>query len=238
MSFSSNKKKNNSQIDQQAFNFETLMANSMHDIKNSLSLLLGKIESLCDQQTPKSTNSTEKLESLQLDGEQVKASLINLLSLFRINRHQYYINLEQHSVNELLDSIQAHYTNMLLARGITLKLDCQDELYWFFDRNLIEVTLHSLISNISRYAKHSIILSATINNNFLQLKIQDDGRGYPKHLLENLHTPLNDISYANSNTGLGIYFAKQIAAMHDHRQTQGYIEINNRNGGCFALNLP
>jgi hypothetical protein len=54
-------------------------------------------------------------------------------------------------------------------------------------------------------------------------------------------THQNNISFDNSNTGLGLYFSKLVAEIHKNKGRHGYINTTNEGidgGGCFAIYLP
>jgi len=53
------------------------------------------------------------------------------------------------------------------------------------------------------------------------------------------HVP--GIDYKSGSTGLGLYFAGQIAHMHENKGRRGFIKTNNdgmNGGGKFAIYLP
>lgn len=225
----------------QNIDIETLIANSMHDLKNSLTILLGQIESLQNDNKSTDNSSTIQLNRLQLEGEHVKASLMHLLTLYRMNRQQYFVNSEEHQINDFFESLRLHYNTMLLSRGLTLEIRCNNNLYWFFDRELIESVFHNLLNNAARHASQTIQLTACIENSYLILRIIDDGPGYPQAMLDNDQPAHSAINYAGANTGLGIYFATQIANMHTNKKRHGFINLANQDaghGGCFTLCLP
>jgi two-component system, OmpR family, sensor histidine kinase SenX3 len=53
--------------------------------------------------------------------------------------------------------------------------------------------------------------------------------------------PVPDLDFAGGNTGLGLYFARQVAAMHREGEQHGEVRLQNGGtygGACFAVRLP
>ena len=75
----------------------------------------------------------------------------------------------------------------------------------------------------------------------LVISINDDGPGYPQAMLDRQKEFIQGIEPSSGSTGLGLYFASRIAALHGRDGIQGRIEISNGGalgGGVFRLFLP
>ncbi|MCY1463364.1 hypothetical protein D9M71_812480 [compost metagenome] len=75
----------------------------------------------------------------------------------------------------------------------------------------------------------------------LLLSINDDGPGFPLRMLERQLDYVRGIDAQSGSTGLGLYFAARIAALHERNGVKGRIEIANGGalgGGLFRLYLP
>ncbi|MOA53720.1 hypothetical protein D3C78_1772210 [compost metagenome] len=73
------------------------------------------------------------------------------------------------------------------------------------------------------------------------LSINDDGPGFSQHMLERQQDYAQGIDAQSGSTGLGLYFAARIAALHERDGVKGRIEIANGGalgGGVFNLYLP
>ena len=95
--------------------------------------------------------------------------------------------------------------------------------------------------NCSRYTKHKLLLSASIDDDVLCLTVADDGGGYPKAMLEASSKIIEEVDVTAGNTHLGMYFAEQIAALHKQKNRVGYITLSNGEplgGGVFQMFLP
>ncbi|MBP5090547.1 HAMP domain-containing histidine kinase, partial [Pseudomonas chlororaphis] len=73
------------------------------------------------------------------------------------------------------------------------------------------------------------------------LTINDDGEGYPQQMIDNQADYVQGINHSSGSTGLGLYFAERIAALHQRNGVCGRTEIRNGGplgGGVFSIYLP
>jgi len=221
---------------QNCIDFESIIANSIHDMKNSLALLLGKLDQISEE-----SNNSQAMSELKYEGSRVKANLIHLLSIYRIDKKQYFVNIDDHSVFELFYEQQANQEKVLAEKNIELNIECEQDLNWFFDRELLDGVIANLINNAYRYAESKVTLSAAMEQKILKLSVMDDGPGYPEKMLQNFSPANSSINYSNGSTGLGLYFASLIASLHTNKSKTGQIVLSNNGingGGCFTLYLP
>jgi signal transduction histidine kinase len=103
------------------------------------------------------------------------------------------------------------------------------------------MALGNILGNTIRYAHQEILVSATQHEQGITIAINDDGPGYPGPMLEQGENYARSIDQATGSTGLGLYFAAQIAALHRHGERVGKISLSNGGalgGGLFCLTIP
>jgi len=219
--------------------FSSVLALTIHDIKNSLALLLDKVEEMqneCDMAAGKATQSKYEVR-------RINHNLVRLLGLYKIGASQYAPAFDFHDVSDLLDEVASDYREMLTGRKINIDVECNAELQGRFDKQLMFSILENALNNASRYAKTRIRVSAQQEDDWVNIRVEDDGGGFPPHLLElnnddSGETPFNAIS---GNTGLGFYFASVAADLHQAQGNVGYFELVNGGlfgGGQFVIHLP
>jgi len=220
--------------------FSAIIASSVHDMKNSLSMLLGALDEIMSRYETKD-NSLEEFSHVRYEGNRVNNSLIQLLSLYRIGNGQYSLNLTENDVEECVEECFLESEGLLALKGIETHMNCDVELMWYFDRNLIIGMLNSVINNSYKYTKSIINLHAYTEDGYLVIAVEDDGDGYPKAMLHGDKEHVPEIDYKSGSTGLGLYFAGQIAHMHENKGRRGFVETSNdgvNGGGKFAIYLP
>ncbi len=216
------------------------MSSAIHDMKNSLGIILNTIDTLSENNSL-SSNNTGSLDLLRQEGKKLNNNFIQLLSLYRIKNQQYHANIDNHNLYDCLEEIALENECILTQYNLDLTIACDEELNWFFDRALILGILNTILNNACRYACKHITLSANISETYLVISIMDDGKGYPEEMLSNDVAQQRDIDFHNGNTGLGLYFASVVAQLHQNKNKAGHVEISNagiEGGGKFTIFLP
>lgn len=225
----------------QGLDYSTVLASSVHDMKNSLSLLLGSLEQVSQQCPPGTCNSSTQFFQLQYEGKRVNDHLVQLLALYHIDKSQYFVNITENDVTDFLDEIILEHQDMLAYRNISFGIDCEDDLYWFFDRDLLAGVMTNIINNLYVYSEDKMQIQARTDKGYLVIHIKDNGKGYPDDMLCCTEQQQKGISFSSGSTGLGLYFAARAAEMHKNKNRNGYIRISNEGlnqGGCFSIYLP
>jgi len=226
--------------DKSDINFSTIMASSVHDMKNSLSIILDTAETL-GHDNSLSKIQHKSLELLHMEGERLNNTFIQLLALYRIENKQYSLNIDSHNVYDCLEESMFENEALLAHHNIELEILCERELEWFFDRALTLGIINTIINNAMRYANNKIILAANSNKTEIVISILDDGPGYPDTILNRDNDEQSELSFNNSNTGLGLHFSKVVAELHNKGEQRGHIKLSNtgiHNGGKFSIHLP
>jgi len=233
-------KNNIEQID-----FSTILASSVHDMKNSLAMLLGSLADISTECPTKTCSIKTELARIKHEGLRVNRDLIQLLTLYKIEQSQYYLNIEEVDVYDYLEEISMEYKTFLSERGVDIQLQCDTNLHGYFDTELISGVLKTIINNAYQYANDRILILGELSDGFLKLTIADNGNGYPDNMLFSNSDQKTAINFGTGSTGLGLYFSSQVAKLHTNKNKSGYIEIYNNatldsklKGGCFSIFLP
>jgi signal transduction histidine kinase len=221
--------------------FSLVLASSVHDMKNSITMMLGTLDDITQQCRPDHCQSHGKLVLMQHEGQRLTRHLIQLLTLYRLDTSQYFLNTGENYLNELFEEIALENELLLNAQGIKMEVDCEEGISGFFDKELTGAVINTIINNAYRYAKATVRLSAHHADGYLVLSIEDDGPGYPPHMLTPFGAENSPINFSSGGTGLGLYFAHRVAMFHKNGARQGYTETSNTgigNGGRFSIYLP
>lgn len=226
----------------QPFDFSLILANSVHDMKNSVGMLIGALDELGGGPTTATDPALRDMSRLRYEAKRLNSNLIQLLTLYRINELGYSLNIVENDVEELIEECFLEQEAFLQLHGVEFEMDCDPDLVWFFDRELVGSVLNSVINNAYRYTRDRIRIGAETSGDRLALFVEDNGPGYPESMQVNSAPDLGQsIDVGKGSTGLGLYFAATIARMHRHKDRVGYIELANTGidgGGRFTLYLP
>ncbi len=217
--------------------FATILASSIHDMKNSLASIRGLITDI----SLKSNNATPEFSQLEIESNRMNNSLIQLLSLYKMEIEQFNVAIDEYAVEDMFADITANQSNLLKLNNISIDTEYEqhDDDLCFCDFDLITSALSTILNNAQRYANSKIILSTGIIDNYRYFSIEDDGRGFTEDLLVN--NKQTDLNFYSGNTGLGLYFVAAIAKLHFTEDRFGYIQTSNESrlgGAKFSLFLP
>lgn len=221
-----------------SISFPAILASSVHDIKNSLTALralLGQLENI--YQDPKPT----EFRQLEFETNRMNNSLMQLLTLYKIDISQFGLTIDEHSAADILEDIVAQQSTLLSMGNIQLITECHDELFCYCDSSLISSALCTLVNNAQRYCRSKVLLSAAREDDYIVFCIEDDGKGYPENLMSSDFKQLPQIDRATGNTGLGLFFTETIAQLHVKGDKRGFIITDNNSqfgGARFKLYLP
>jgi len=226
---------------EQYLDFSTVLASSVHDMKNSLSMLLNTIEDIAQECDPDACAAAEKLTLLQYEGQRVNNHLIQMLSIYKIENAQYTANMGEHCVADFLEEAALLHEPLLTPKGITIETMCDPDLMGFFDREIVAGVINNVVNNAYRYSKDRIRLSSNVVDEYIVISIEDNGEGYPKSMLgKNTSIFTNDTGQLGS-TGLGLYFSSLVANIHKNKEKSGFIRCTNEGidgGGRFDFYFP
>ncbi len=223
-----------------SMDFSTVLAGCIHDVKNSLSILINRLAEVsaaigdCENKIA--------LEQLQYQGKRINNHLVQLLVLYRIDQAQYFANIGEIGIRDFLADTLDPYIPMFTNKNITVSLCCNDDLYWYIDSDLLHGVLVNIMNNLYIYAESKIEIAAWQENQTFILQIKDDGPGYPEEMFDvSTRDAQKRFSFKSSSTGLGLFFSEMAAEMHQNNGKTGYITMSNDGidgGGCFSIVLP
>ena len=227
-----------SNIPMLAIDFPAILASSVHDIKNSLTTLRALIAQLENShQDPKPT----EFKQLEFETNRMNNSLMQLLTLYKIDLSQFNLAIDEHSVADIVEDVVAQQSILLSLGNVQLITQCDGDLFCYCDNTLISNALCTQVNNAQRYCKSKILLSVSQEDDYIVFCIEDDGKGYPENLMSSDHKQLHQLDSANGNTGLGLFFTETIAQLHVKDHNRGFITTDNYSqlgGARFKLYLP
>lgn len=222
------------------------LASTAHDMKNSVSVLSGTLETLLAGASPSTENAYPQMAHMLYQTRRLNDNLIQLLALYKqVGKPEYPFDVQPLELATLLEQVIAASRILLDSRGIALETDFDPSLIWHFDEDLIIGVLGHAINNAIHYTRDRIRIAIGVSEGDLEIRVEDNGSGYPAAMLEAgisaMHGASTAVNFLTNSTGLGLYFSSEVAKMHKHRQRSGSLHLENGGawgGGCFVLRLP
>ena len=218
------------------------LASAAHDMKNSVSMLSGTLENLLADPSAKLTPAYRQMAHMLYETRRMNNNLIQLLALYKeVGSPSYPFDPRPQSIHEFVQEVEAQNQVLFAAKEIEFATEFPTDLVWCFDEDLIVgVTSHAL-NNAIHYTRDKVRLLIAQSGEFLEIRIEDNGTGYPPAMLEAGAAIHAGVDFTTGSTGLGLYFSHEVARMHQHRGRFGSVALENGGscgGGCFVLRLP
>jgi signal transduction histidine kinase len=224
------------------------LASTAHDMKNSISVLNGTLENLLvnADQSDASHPAYPPLAQMLYQTRRLNDNLMQLLALYKeVGKPSYPFDPRPQQIAELVQQVTSQAKVLLAWKQITLQVDFPPELIWCLDEDLVIGILAHAINNAVRYTKDTIRIAIREDDGYLEARVDDNGDGFPPALIEAgvsaMSGSTGGVNFLTNSSGLGLYFASEVAKMHKHRQRGGSIRLENGGtlgGGCFVLRLP
>ena len=152
--------------------------------------------------------------------------LSRTLTAYHLMHHDAATAVTPTIVGDLCDEVMLAQKKHLAKRGIVLSIDCQVFDEWPLDRDLVTDMLNNAVQNAGRFAGKMVHVSATTDDGWLCLRVEDDGPGF---------------ATLPPATGTGLMVAERLAQLHSRHERQGSLLLSNQGalgGARFELRLP
>lgn len=223
----------------QNIDFSMVLASAVHDMKNSLGMLLNSLDELRQEQAS-TVGESSRFNTLQYEAERMHNDLVQLLGIYRLGENNLSAHIEEHFVPDFLSEHMARHTPLLEGLGIRLAIEA-DDINGFFDADLLTGVLNNTINNALRYTRSEIRLTASEREGFLVIGVEDDGKGYPESMQHSGTPSFKSLNFETGSTSLGLFFASSVAQLHSEGDRTGSIRLHNGGhlgGGVFEIWLP
>lgn len=222
-----------------SIDFSMVLASAVHDMKNSLGMLLNSIDELrADHQA--SLGESSRFNTLQYEAERMHNDLVQLLGIYRLGENNLSAHIEEHFVPDFIAEHVARHTPLLQGLGIEYAVEAED-MNGFFDDDLLTGVLNNTINNAIRYTRSRILLTACERDGYLVIGVEDDGQGYPESMQHTGTPNFKSLDFNSGSTSLGLFFASSVARLHSEGERGGSIHLHNDGrlgGGVFEIWLP
>jgi K+-sensing histidine kinase KdpD len=227
--------------DDDSIDFSAVLGSAVHDMKNSLCLIMQSIENLGKSLTETDQLSRDNLASAHYEAARLNTGLVQLLCLYRTRLNNLPLNIDEYDIQDVIGDLLATNKNYLNHKNMSLEVSQSVDIIWYLDADLIGILLNDVLINAMRYGQQKILLSVYTKNEQLIFKVEDDGPGYPQSMLDAHKISMQDCDISQGRTGLGLFFARLIAQAHSKGDNKGDVSLKNGGslgGSVFVLTLP
>jgi signal transduction histidine kinase len=220
--------------------------NISHELKTPLSVILGAIQLLEQNNSAASIERRKSGKNLQIikqNSYRLLRLINNFLDISRIDSGYAKLCMINCNIVKLIKEISASVEPYAELKHIDLEFISEtDELIAAVDIDKIERVILNLLSNAIKFTptggKITISVQGEDNKNVI-ISVKDTGVGIPKSLSEKIFERFvqvgNSYTREHEGTGIGLYLVKSFVDLHN-----GSIELNSdeNSGSEFIITLP
>ncbi|MDB2448838.1 HAMP domain-containing histidine kinase [bacterium] len=230
-------------MDNLELDMNIIMASTVHDVKNALSLIDDQIRDVMREVAQASPEGAANLNRIRLETGRINNDLVHMLGLYRMHQNTFHPSFDDVPVDEVVQDACSRYTESLMSLGIELNIEMEDtDCVWYMDPALIESVLSNILTNSIRYTRDRVDIQVAEREGGLSIRVVDNGTGYPEKMLNFMGSEeeQGDVNFQTGSTGLGLFFCQQIAGLHRNGDRKGVIQLSNDadGGAVFELWLP
>jgi two-component system, OmpR family, sensor kinase len=200
------------------------VADASHELRTPLALLRTELE-LARRRPRSSEELRAALDSAAEEVDRLARLADDLLVLARADEHGLPLQQESIRIRELLETVAARF-------GEGVEVSAPDGATLVGDRLRLEQALGNLVDNARRHGAGAIRLEADRSNRLVQLRVSDEGPGFPPTLLPHAFDRFTrgDEARERGGAGLGLAIVAAIARAHGGRAYAA--------GASVAIELP
>ncbi|NWF98507.1 MAG: HAMP domain-containing protein [Nitrospirae bacterium] len=209
-----------------------LTANIAHELRTPLTVMQGEIEGMLDGLIK---TDTERLQSLLEETSRLKRLIEAIEELTKAEASGLELKKEYVEIKTFLNNIKGRFEKIFSDKGVSLGLDCKDNLKVYADPEKLSQIIINLLTNALKATNKGgqVIIKADIEGDLGKITISDTGIGIKKDELPYIFERFYKAS--EGGIGIGLTIAKELIEAHG-----GKIIVNSEigKGTSFEIYLP
>lgn len=225
-------------LDTQQKMYEDLVNMLVHDLRGSLTSVIGSLELLASGRVQDPGETQELIDNSLENSCRLSNMISNILDLTKFEAGRLIVKYELIQLPDLLNSVLSRWKAAAAWSGKTIESTIVPELPVIFgDAGMLERVLDNLLSNAIKYGSN-IKLCVRSLKKMIILSVFDNGPGIPaadRQIVFDKFMQANLGNAQRTGTGLGLAFCKMAVEAHG-----GTIQIydGQPDGTEFRVSLP
>lgn len=212
--------------------------NISHEFRTPLTLILAPLEELISN-TRVPQDIKQSLQLIQRNGVRLYRLIDQLMDFRKIEFNKMPLQVSENDLIGFTKYIVDAFKPLAKNKNIDLQLIiCERKLDVWFDTTMVDKVIFNLLFNAFKFTKEYGFVHVKIikNNGFAIIRVEDDGIGMKKEVINHAFEPFFQGEYENyKGTGLGLALSKELIELH-----HGFISVVSENlkGSIFEISLP
>ena len=206
-----------------------------HDLRAPILGIQGYIM-LLEEENLSKEEQNQMLKAISNSSKMLVSLVENILDISKLERGLLILNKTNFDLAKTVKDIAYTLTPLASQKNLEIKINLEDNLPLYADKNLIERVFSNLISNAIKFtAEGGVFVKVNRDNQNYKITIKDTGVGIPKEELPKIFKKYHQADRNVRGYGLGLTIVKQIVDAH-----QGNIEVSSElgKGTKFSITLP
>lgn len=220
---------------------EEFVSNVSHELKTPLTSMKVLSDSLLSQENVPNEIYRDFMKDIAGEIDRENSIINDLLSLVTLNRESGELNIQEVSINDMLDLLMKRLRPIAEQKQVELLLESFRPVTAEVDEVKLTLAVSNLIENAIKYNRPEGYVHVTLNadhENFF-INVIDNGIGIPEeaqeHIFERFYRVDKSHSRKIGGTGLGLAITHSIVGLH-----HGAIRVHSveGEGTTFTLRIP
>lgn len=221
------------------------VANVSHELRTPLTSISGYVDTLLEGEVNSEEMQKKFLSTVKRNSDRLHRIIEDLLALSELDleNENNEIKLDKITISNLLEGAVSHIEEKATKKNTEITIEVPEDRPLQVNIRLIEQAISNLIDNAVKYsgenAKVQVKSSIDHQNQWVTIKIIDNGPGIPKDHQERLFERFYSVNKARSRelggSGLGLSIVKNIILAH-----RGNVSVESEvgKGSVFSITLP
>jgi len=217
------------------------VANASHELRTPVTVIRANAETLLDGALDEPDMACQFVEGIHRNATRLSDLLSDMLDLSRLEAGRFVLEPRVLRVHPMLEQVAANVQERAADKGVTVTLDCPEELEGFADARALDQVLTNLVENAAKYTPSGgrVTLRARPAAHGVRLEVEDDGPGIPPEhrarVFERFYRVDTGRSRALGGTGLGLAIVRLLVNAMGGRVGLEPVEPH---GALFWVELP
>ncbi|MDD8011121.1 MAG: ATP-binding protein [Acidobacteriota bacterium] len=217
------------------------LASMSHELRTPLNSILGFTGLiLMGMSGDVSTEQRKQLTMVQSSATHLLALINDILDISKIESGRMDLTIESFPAADVVRETVKSVTPQAEAKGLRVRVDAPDGLFLQSDVRRFKQVLMNLLGNAIKFSlRGDIRVQADVREEYLEVRVADQGIGIRAEDLPKLFVPFQQIDMtmtkAYEGTGLGLYLCKKIVTA-----LRGGMTVSSEpgSGSVFVFRLP
>jgi len=214
--------------------FFTMIA---HEIRTPVSLIIGPLEKIMEKTGLLPSSIQSDLKIIDRNSQRLLSLVNQLLDFRKAEQGVFVIYFSQQNVQELLRNLYVRFKPLVEQKEISFYLNLPEQpVIATVDPEAITKVVSNLLTNALKYAKNEVTLSFTADDEWLNIRVTDDGRGIQPQEMDNIFQPFYQVAQNHvAGTGIGLSLVKLLVDAH-----HGKVDVDSQPDRLtsFTVRLP